>query len=101
MSNEAFINGLSSYLFWDVNRENVDAEFNAPYIIQRVLEYGQYSDWELICRYYGLNRIISIATELRSLEPRAVSLLCCLGDVKENNFRCCTTKQSLPRHWNF
>ena len=101
MTKRELINGISSYLFWDVDRETVDADSNAAYIIQRVLEYGQFSDWMLIYRYYGLDLIVAMATRFRTLEPRAVSLLCCLADIPENRFRCCTTKQSLPRHWNF
>ncbi len=101
MAKNELLERLSAYLFWDVDREAVDADSNAPYIIQRVLEYGQLSDWRLICEYYGLDRIVSTATNLRTLEPRAMALICCLANIPETRFRCYTTKQSLPRHWNF
>ncbi len=101
MAKREFLERLSGYLFWDVDKASVDADSNAAYIIQRVLEYGQLSDWGLIRDYYGLNEIVSKATALRTLEPRAVSFLCCLADIPETQFRCYTTKQSLPQHWNF
>ncbi len=101
MTKKELTDGLSGYLFWDTDKKTVDADDNAAYIIQRVLEYGQFSDWRLICDYYGLEQIIAKATRFRSLEPRAISLLCCLGNIPETQFRCCTTKQFLPRHWNF
>lgn len=101
MKGNGFIKKLSPYLFWDVDVDNVDAERNAPFIVQRVLEYGQLSDWNIIYSHYGLDSIISTAKDLRSLDPKAMSLLCCLGNLPETDFRCHTTKQSAPRHWNF
>lgn len=101
MEVNGFIKELSPYLFWDVDMKNVDAEKNAPFIVQRVLEYGQLSDWDIIHSHYGLDRIISTAKNLRSLDPKAMSLLCCLGNLPKTDFRCYTTKQSTPLHWNF
>lgn len=101
MENNDFIKKLSPYLFWDVDMNSIDKEKNSPFIVQRVLEYGQLPDWKIINNYYGLDRIISTARNLRSLDPKAISLLCCLGNLQENDFRCYTTKQSIPRHWNF
>ena len=101
MTGKDLLAGLSSYLFWDVDRNSVDAEENASYIIQRVLEYGQLSDWRLVSEYYGMEKIVSKATALPSLEPKAMSFICCLAGIPETQFRCYTTKQSLPRHWNF
>ncbi len=83
MAKRDFLERLSDYLFWDVDRSSVDADSNAAYIIQRVLEYGQLSDWGLIRDYYGLNEIVSKAIAFRALEPRAVSFLCCLADIPE------------------
>ena len=51
------INKFSEHLFWDIRTGEVDMEKNAPYVVQRVLEYGRLSDWKLLLSYYGLCRI--------------------------------------------
>ena len=47
------INKFSEHLFWDIRTGEVDMEKNAPYVVQRVLEYGRLSDWKLLLSYYG------------------------------------------------
>ena len=37
---------LSNILFWDVDRNDIDKY--ATFIIQRVLEYGEFCDWKVI-----------------------------------------------------
>ena len=46
MSKQECIEKLSDYIFWDVDRKIVDTSDNAAFIIQRVLEYGQWTDWQ-------------------------------------------------------
>ena len=36
---------FSEYLFWDVRKDSIDLDSNESYIIKRVLEFGQMSDW--------------------------------------------------------
>ena len=62
---------FSKYLFWDTDSTTADLERNSPYVVQRVLEYGELSDWRLLQEYYGLERIVEIAKQLRSLDPKA------------------------------
>ncbi len=80
-------------LFWDVRIESVDMENNAPYVVQRVLEYGKLSDWKLLLSYYGLARIVEIACHLRTLEPRAMSFISTVSETPKSHFRCYITKQ--------
>ena len=79
---------FSKYLFWDTNSATVDLERNAPYVVQRVLEYGELSDWRLLQEYYGLKRIVEIAKQLRSLDPKALSFLCVVSNTHEEDYRC-------------
>ena len=71
MSNAEIITSFSRNLFWDVDPSTINLESNSRYIIQRVLEYGRYSDWKLILSHYGIKVISDTATTLRSLDPKA------------------------------
>ena len=90
---------FSENLFWDTDSEVLDYEKHKKFIVQRVLEYGSLADWRLICRFYGINAIIDTAQSLRSLDKKALSFLCAVGNVTVESFRCYTLKQSNPKHW--
>ena len=79
---------FSKYLFWDTYSTKVDLERNSPYVVQRVLEYGELSDWRLLLEYYGLERIVEISKQLRSLDPKALSFLCVVSQTHEEDYRC-------------
>ena len=101
MSKQECIQGFSNYIFWDVDRASIDLTRNAPFVIQRVLEYGQITDWKLILEYYGLDRIVSISKKLRSLDPKALSFICTVSKTPIEQFRCYNTRQSNPQHCIF
>ena len=44
MEQDKYITQFSTYLFWDVKREDLDMEKHSRYIIKRVLEYGMLLD---------------------------------------------------------
>lgn len=76
-------------------------EEHASYIIKRVLEYGQLSDWNRIKEYYTLPVIVSYAQQFRELEPRALTYIAAISNTPIQQFRCYTMRQLSPRHWNF
>lgn len=101
MSKEEFIQGFSKYLFWDVKREDLDPEQNVPYIVQRVLEYGQITDWQRLLGYYGMDKVVGVAKQLRSLESRALSFISTVSKTPVNQFRCYTLRHLIPAHCDF
>ena len=48
MDKEKYINQLSPVLFWDVDKSQLDMDTYPSFFVQRVLEYGQWSDWNII-----------------------------------------------------
>jgi len=101
MSKQECIQGFSDYIFWDVERASIDPSANAPFLVQRVLEYGQYEDWKHLLSYYGLDSIVNIAKQLRTLEAKALSFISTVSRTPVEQFRCYNTRQSIPQHSNF
>ena len=101
MSDREYIHAFSDYLFWDSDKSSIDLEANAPYVVRRVLEFGQFSDWNLLVRRYGISRICTIAQNFRTLDPKALSFISTVSSVPLESFRCFTTKQYTRTHWNF
>ena len=87
-----FVSQLSNSLFWDVNPEEINDETNKRFIIQRVLERGTHKDWLLINERYTLKVIIQEAMQMRSLDPKALSYIACMGNIPKENFRCYINK---------
>ena len=100
MSSKECISKFSAYLFWDVDVSQLTMEADAPYIIQRVMEYGQMNDWRLINRFYGLNRIVNVCQQLRTLDPVCLSFICTISHTKPEQYRCYHFRQSIQTPWN-
>ena len=100
MKKSDWLKRFSRHLFWDADLSQLSMDKNAPYIIQRVLEYGQMNDWKLINRYYGLDRIVSECKQLRTLDPVCLSFICNISHTKEEEYRCYHFRQYNPTLWN-
>ena len=87
--------------FWDVRRSEIDLEKNSFYVIKQVLEYGLLKDWHLLKQFYGFEKILQTAKTLQELDKKTMSLLAVISDTPYEEFKCYTTQQSNPKHWNF
>ena len=83
-----FIRELSPELFWDVDPETIDEQPHRRYVIRRVLERGELSDLRKMIAFYTMPVVISEAQQMRSLDPMTLAFAACLGNVKEETFRC-------------
>jgi hypothetical protein len=92
---------FSDCLFWDIDLKKLDMEDHAPYIVERVLDNGQMSDWLFIRQYYGLERLKTIALSIRSMSPQALSFISAVTHTPENQFRCYEQIHSKIQHWHY
>ena len=99
--NRKIVEQFSKNLFWDINTADIDMERNKRFIMQRVLEYGTLDDWKLIKNYYGIATIGLEMKQIRNLDDLALSFISLATGIDKEEFRCYTTKQSLPQPWNF
>lgn len=88
-------------MFWDVKPELLDFERSKIFIIKRVLEYGLWEDWLLLKKIYGLETITITTQGFRELDPKTLAFIAHISGVLKEKFRCYTTKQLTPKHWNF
>jgi hypothetical protein len=79
---------LSGYLFWDVDRSGVDPERHAAWLVQRVLDYGRWQDWQILVAHYGKPELAELAKGLRNLQPRALAFCCAWFQLSPSSFRC-------------
>ncbi len=62
-------------------------------MIERVLERGELSDLRKMVAHYTMPVVVAEAQQICSLDPVTLAFAACLGDVKEETFRCCTLKR--------
>ena len=100
MEQSSNLYGLNQRLFWDTDTRNFNIDENAAWIIQRVLEYGTMRDWKILEDHFGVDKIVSYAQTLRTLDPVALSFLCFISGTKKEDYRCYHFAQSFPTLWN-
>ena len=89
----AFLKSLSRRLVWDVDLETIADRLHCRYVIQRVLERGSLEDIRATIAHYTMPFLIAEAQQIRSLDPVTLAFAACLGNVKEETFRCYSSKQ--------
>ncbi len=97
---QRFITRFSKNLFWDIDETQINLDTCPMQIIQRVLEYGQLSDWRIIREYYGLSKITECCQQMRTLDPKALSFICTISNTDKRSYRCYNFAQSFPTLWN-
>lgn len=100
MGNKECISQLSDNLFWDVDMSQFDMDKAPGQIIKRVLEYGEWKDWQLIRSYYGMDKIVDVCKHLRTLDPVCLSYICAISHTNKEDYRCYHIRQSSPTLWN-
>lgn len=100
MESKECINQFTSNLFWDTDMNKLDMNEYPAYVIQRVLEYGEMQDWRLINKFYGLQKIVEVCKNLRTLDPVCLSFICTISHTNKEDYRCYRTRQSNPTPWN-
>jgi hypothetical protein len=92
---------LSKVIFWDIDFDKLDYEKHRNYIIEKVLMYGKITDWRAIQAYYGNEMIKEVALNIRSLDAKTLAFVSGIFNIPKQQFRCYTTQQSIPTHWNY
>ncbi len=92
---------LSKHLFWDIDISEINEQKHKKFIIKKVLQYGTFTDWKIILKFYGKETIINIAKTIKDLDKKTLSFLSLISGISKTEFLCSTTEQSIPKHWNF
>ena len=98
---DPLISTLSSYLFWDVNPEDLDHNFNKDEIVSRVMSRGLYSDFQTIRKFYGDKNLLEILLQLRDMDVKTLHYCSTIFSTPITNFRCYAQNASRREHWDF
>jgi len=92
--------GISKLPFWDVDFASLDTERDSLFILEKVFNYGLWSDYRAVFSLYGQSKIRKEIVNTSYLKKDVLSFLCLILNLKPTDFKCYTKTQSLPPLWN-
>jgi hypothetical protein len=92
---------ISQNLFWDTDVTTIDYDKDRLYIMDKVMNYGLWSDFVAMVNYYGKEQLKKEIVKSPYLKKDVLNFLCFFLDLKPTDFTCYTRRQSQNAHWNY
>jgi hypothetical protein len=61
--NKINISPLVKKLFWDADKEKLDADLHKKSIVERVINYGTLTEWKWLSSVYGKDIVLNIVSK--------------------------------------
>lgn len=89
-------------LLWEYDIDNFDWHNSKSLVVQRVIELGEPEDYYAAFDLYdGIEGFREIIKTLPYLSDIDINFVCLFFNLKREELRCCTRRQSSQKHWNF
>lgn len=92
---------IKKRVFWDVDVNELDFEKDRFYIIEKVMNYGVWSDFLELLKFYGKDTIKNEIIKSSYLKKDVLAFICLYFDLQPNQFECYNRRQSNDLRWNF
>lgn len=92
---------LRRSLFWDTDYDKIDWDYNAPYVVDRVLQMGTVEEFKEILNVYGRAKITGIVKNLRYMDKRPMHFASVYFNIPLEEMRCYIIRQSGQLHWDY
>ena len=87
-------------LLWEFDLEKFDWQQMRNEVVQRVLERGRMDDFYAILNLYGVEGVKTALREIPYMNDKDMNFACVAFDLRKEELKCYTKKQSMPLHWN-
>ncbi len=85
---------LSKQAFWDVDMETIDFEKRALYVMEQVVDWGTFSDFCSLVRFYGKERLRKEIINTQVLGDIEIHFCCAALNIKITDFKYCEKRPS-------
>lgn len=93
---------INRALLWEYDVDNFDWQNSKVIVVQRVIEMGEPEDFYAAFDLYGgVDGFREIIKTLPYLNDIDINFVCVFFNLKREDLRCCTRRQSIQKHWNF
>ena len=87
-------------MLWEFDLEKFDWQQMRNEVVQRVLERGRMDDFYAILNLYGVEGVKEALREIPYMNDKDMNFACVAFDLRKEELKCYTKKQSMPLHWN-
>lgn len=87
-------------LLWEYDLSNFDWQQMRNEVVQRVLERGRMDDFYAILNLYGVEGVKAALREIPYMNDKDMNFACVAFDLRKEELKCYTRKQSMALHWN-
>ena len=88
--------------FWDVNFDELDASKHPRFVIERLLEYGDFPELRWLFRNFSRQRIVNTLKNSRFLSLRSAHYWSQILGVPKRDIRCLSKRFQMTQNriWN-
>ena len=87
-------------MLWEYDLDKFDWQQMRNEVVQRVLERGRMDDFYAILNLYGVEGVKAALREIPYMNDKDMNFACVAFDLRKEELKCYTRKQSMPLHWN-
>lgn len=91
---------IRNSLLWEYDIDRFNWEEMRTLVVQRVIERGRMDDFYAILNIYGLSGVKDAIKQISYLNPRDLSFVCSVFNLKKENLKCYSNQQLKIQHWN-
>lgn len=87
-------------LLWEYDPDQIDWKSMKTLIVQRVVERGRIADFYAILNLYGPEGVKEAIRQIPYMNPKDLSFVCAVFNLRKEELKCYIKKQSNLQHWN-
>ena len=91
---------ISEIAFWDVKFEELDYQDNSLFIMDKVFNYGTWSDILETLKFYGIERVKKEIVQAPYFKSKNLAFLCTILHLDEQDFVSYQRRQERKPIWN-
>ena len=91
---------VRSSLLWEYDTKDFDWTSMRTTVVQRVVERGFVEDFYAILNLYGVDGVKEAIKCIPYLNAKDQNFVCVTFQLKKEELRCCSHRQSVQKHWN-
>jgi hypothetical protein len=92
---------LPKRLFWDVEYDKIDWNDKWFFVIERVIQRGDMSDFGQIFHYYGRVKVKFVVQDARYFDTQTLNFIKNYFNLKESQIKCYSTPPSVKALWQY
>ena len=96
-----FLEQINKAYFWDIDPANLDEVKSKRIIIERVMNYGNLQEIQLVKKFYGVKEIENTLCNLNYIDPKTLNFVSLLFHIPKTKFKCYSRKQLTQQPWNY